>query len=77
MMCSSRVEEGQSPACVAVCPTQALIFGERQTLLEKARNRFIFFFNRDRFDNRPVFIRKFSILTTCGISRSYKVYRLR
>ncbi|WP_109398093.1 4Fe-4S dicluster domain-containing protein [Proteus faecis] len=37
MMCSSRVEEGQSPACVAVCPTQALIFGERQTLLEKAR----------------------------------------
>ncbi len=36
MMCSSRVQEGQSPACVSVCPTNALTFGDRDTLLEQA-----------------------------------------
>ena len=34
--CISRLDEGQSPACVAGCPTGALRFGRRNTLLAQA-----------------------------------------
>ena len=34
--CISRLEEGQKPACVAGCPTGALRFGRRDTLLAQA-----------------------------------------
>lgn len=35
-MCSSRLDKGESPACVSVCPTGALEFGRRDELLLKA-----------------------------------------
>jgi len=38
-MCYSRVKEGEMPACVSVCPTQALEFGKREELLQEARAR--------------------------------------
>ncbi|MDR3183514.1 MAG: 4Fe-4S dicluster domain-containing protein [Planctomycetaceae bacterium] len=37
MMCSSRVEEGESPACVGVCPTNVMKFGDRSELLKEAK----------------------------------------
>lgn len=36
-MCAHRVGEGKSPACVEVCPTSALVFGEYKEILEKAK----------------------------------------
>ena len=38
-MCFERLEEGQKPACVEACPTDALIFGTRVQNLEIARHR--------------------------------------
>jgi Fe-S-cluster-containing hydrogenase components 1 len=38
MMCSTRVKEGDSPACVSVCPTNVMKFGEREELLAEAKN---------------------------------------
>jgi formate dehydrogenase iron-sulfur subunit len=39
-MCDQRViERGEVPACVAACPTQATIFGERDELLAEAHRR--------------------------------------
>ena len=38
-MCFERLEEGQKPACVAACPTDALMFGTRVKNLEIARHR--------------------------------------
>ncbi len=40
-MCHSRIEEGQSPACVAICPTGALRFGTREELLDEAHRRIL------------------------------------
>ncbi|MDR3233281.1 MAG: 4Fe-4S dicluster domain-containing protein [Planctomycetaceae bacterium] len=37
MMCSSRVEEGEPPACVGVCPTNVMKFGDRDELLKEAK----------------------------------------
>jgi formate dehydrogenase iron-sulfur subunit len=37
MMCSSRIEEGDAPACVSVCPTNVMKFGEQEELLQEAR----------------------------------------
>ncbi|HRJ41338.1 MAG: 4Fe-4S dicluster domain-containing protein [Caldilineaceae bacterium] len=36
-MCTSRLDEDESPACVAACPNGALRFGPRQQLLAQAR----------------------------------------
>jgi formate dehydrogenase iron-sulfur subunit len=36
-MCPERIEKGESPACVAACPTGALKYGERSLLLQEAR----------------------------------------
>jgi Fe-S-cluster-containing dehydrogenase component len=39
-MCADRtLEQGQPPACVAMCPVEALTFGRRSDLLALARNR--------------------------------------
>jgi len=38
-LCFARVATGESPACVANCPAQALTFGRRENLLEEARHR--------------------------------------
>jgi len=39
-MCySTRLSQGQQPACTEACPEQATIFGERDALLEEAHSR--------------------------------------
>lgn len=38
-MCSTRMAEGEAPACVAVCPTGVMTFGERDALLQQANDR--------------------------------------
>ena len=38
-MCPQRIDNGQEPACVATCPTEALKFGERADLLDEAHAR--------------------------------------
>lgn len=35
-LCSDKLAEGGIPSCVSVCPTGALIFGDRDELLDKA-----------------------------------------
>ena len=37
-MCSSRIEKGDAPACVTVCPTDVMKFGEYDDLLKEAKN---------------------------------------
>lgn len=37
-MCSSRLANGEAPACVAVCPTGVMQFGERPDLLQRAQD---------------------------------------
>jgi formate dehydrogenase iron-sulfur subunit len=38
-MCPQRIDIGLEPACVATCPTDALVFGERADLLNEAHAR--------------------------------------
>ncbi|MCL1852405.1 MAG: 4Fe-4S binding protein [Peptococcaceae bacterium] len=38
-MCVERVEAGETPSCVSVCPQGALRFGDRDELLKEARTR--------------------------------------
>ncbi len=37
--CINRTNEGQWPACVAICPVEALTYGSRTELIKIARNR--------------------------------------
>jgi formate dehydrogenase iron-sulfur subunit len=37
MMCSGRVANGEHPACVSVCPTNVMKFGDRDGLLAEAK----------------------------------------
>jgi formate dehydrogenase iron-sulfur subunit len=38
-LCYSRITEGREPACVEACPEEALLFGEREELLQEAHQR--------------------------------------
>lgn len=38
-MCPERIQKGDMPACVGVCPAEALTFGEREDLLKQAREK--------------------------------------
>ncbi len=38
-MCSTRIIQGEAPACVSVCPTSAMEFDERESLLKKAKTK--------------------------------------
>jgi hypothetical protein len=38
-LCWERLDEGELPACVANCPTKAVMFGKRSELLAEARRR--------------------------------------
>ncbi len=38
-MCAPRIEKGQLPGCVEVCPKEALTFGKRDDLIKIARER--------------------------------------
>lgn len=38
-MCATRVANNEAPACASVCPTGAIIFGEREELLAEAKKR--------------------------------------
>jgi formate dehydrogenase iron-sulfur subunit len=40
-MCHPRVIEGQLPGCVEACPSEALVFGRRDDLLQVARRRML------------------------------------
>jgi Fe-S-cluster-containing dehydrogenase component len=37
--CIDRLQNGEAPACVEICPNEALVFGRRQDLIEAARLR--------------------------------------
>jgi len=37
MMCKGRISEGEAPACVTVCPTNVMKFGDSEKLLEEAK----------------------------------------
>jgi Fe-S-cluster-containing dehydrogenase component len=50
-MCAPRLAEGKEPACSAVCPTHAVIYGRRTELLDEAHRR-IAASNGKYFENR-------------------------
>jgi Fe-S-cluster-containing dehydrogenase component len=38
-MCYDRIKEGKQPGCAEICPTGAITFGEREELIQVARDR--------------------------------------
>jgi hypothetical protein len=49
-MCLPRIREGKNPGCADACPTGAIVFGERDKLIELARAR-IAAHPKDYFDH--------------------------
>lgn len=47
-----RLQKGMQPACTAVCPTGAVIYGKRADLLEKAKDRIAAAPAEKYFENR-------------------------
>ena len=39
MMCWERVEDGKQPACVEICPVEALVYGDKRKLMRIAHER--------------------------------------
>jgi len=39
-MCYDRLQEGKIPACVEICPSEAMFFGKRSELIKEAHKRF-------------------------------------
>ncbi len=39
--CQHRLEEGRAPACVSICPVEAMYFGTREEVLMEARRRIV------------------------------------
>ena len=39
--CSERLADGKKPACVSICPNEALTFGTRQELIDLAKSRIL------------------------------------
>ncbi len=40
-LCSDRVAVGLEPACIKACPTQALVFGSKEDMIEHAQERIV------------------------------------
>ncbi|MEI7866889.1 MAG: formate dehydrogenase subunit beta [Candidatus Methylumidiphilus sp.] len=40
-LCSDRVAVGLEPACIKACPTQALVFGSKEDMIEQANGRIV------------------------------------
>jgi formate dehydrogenase iron-sulfur subunit len=40
-LCSDRVAVGLEPACIKACPTQALVFGSKEDMIEHANGRIV------------------------------------
>jgi len=40
-LCSDRVAVGLEPACIKACPTQALVFGSKEDMVEHAKERVV------------------------------------
>lgn len=40
-LCSDRVSVGLEPACIKACPTQALVFGSKEDMIEHASERIV------------------------------------
>lgn len=38
-LCFDRLREGKKPGCASICPTEAITFGKRETMLKLARQR--------------------------------------
>jgi formate dehydrogenase iron-sulfur subunit len=38
-LCWDRIQAGKQPACVEICPSEAMLFGKRSDLIETARKR--------------------------------------
>lgn len=65
--CTNRLEEGLKPACVTACPTQALVYDEKEKVLASAKNRLEIV--KDRFPNANIY-------SPQGLSGTNTVYLL-